>query len=61
MKAHFKYIIIFIHFVFGLSQPFKLIDTLVRLGQFQHLYEIHFEFVSPNLQKDRKSTIRQYI
>jgi len=34
----------------GLSQPFKLTDTTVKVGQFQHLYDIHFDLGSPNLQ-----------
>jgi outer membrane protein OmpA-like peptidoglycan-associated protein len=34
----------------GVSQPFQLTDTLVKTGQFQHLYDIHFEFASANLQ-----------
>ncbi len=33
----------------GLAQPFSLADTNVKVGQFQHLYDIKFELGSSNL------------
>lgn len=51
MTKTFGQIIIFILLAStGISQPFKLTDTSVKVGQFQHLYHIHFELGSSNLQ-----------
>jgi outer membrane protein OmpA-like peptidoglycan-associated protein len=51
MKKKFAYTTVFIILSFELfSQPFKLSDTSVKVGQFQYLYDIHFELGSANLQ-----------
>jgi outer membrane protein OmpA-like peptidoglycan-associated protein len=34
----------------GYSQPFSLMDTDVKPGQFQHFHQIHFGVGSPHLQ-----------
>lgn len=34
----------------GFAQPFKLTDTSVKTGQFQHFYNIHFEFGSSKIK-----------
>lgn len=51
MTKNLRHILILVFLSsFGFSQPFNLTDTSVKVGQFQHLYEIHFELASANLQ-----------
>lgn len=50
MKKTIGHILVFILLSFsGLSQPFNLADTNVKVGQFQHLYDIKFQLGSSNL------------